>query len=66
MTREPMYLNQYVHYMTWTVLNMTLSSQDSRRSFRGVGGIRWSLRLNSEMRTSAQGTYHIGPGAAHA
>ena len=61
-----MYPYQCIHYKTWMILNMTLSGQDSKKSFRGAEGIRWSLRQNSEMRTSAQDTYLTGPGVAHA
>ena len=65
MTREPMHFNQYFHYKTWTVLRMTLSSQDSRKLFKGDGGIRSSLHLNSEMRMNAHDMCNIGPGVAH-
>ena len=66
MIRESTYHNQLFLYKISRVLKETLSSQDNKKLFNGAEGIRWSLRLNSEMRTSAQGTCHIGPGAAHA
>ena len=65
MTREPVYHNQHYHDKTLMFLKMTLSSQDSRKLFKGDGGIRWSLRLNNEMRMNAQVMCHIGPGVAH-
>ena len=56
---------QPVFPIHWMVLKMTLSSQDSRELFKGDGGIRWSLRLNNEMRMNAQDMCRIDPGAAH-
>ena len=66
MIRESMYHYQSIHYKMLKTLNMTLSSQVSKKLFKGAEGIRWSLRRNSVTRTSAQDTYLIGPGAAHA
>ena len=62
-TRESMYLYQLTHYKMLRVLKETLSCQDSKKLFRGAEGILWSLRLNSVMHTSAQGTCRTVLGA---
>ena len=66
MTRESTYHIQLFPYKILRVLKETLSSQDSKKLFRGAEGIRWSLRRNNVMRASAQDMCPAGPGVAHA
>ena len=54
--RGSTYHHQLFPYKISGVLKETLSSQDSKKLFRGAEGILWSLRLNSVTHTSAQGT----------